>query len=68
MKFSQIAKFQEPIIQNVPKSQKMLIDVQLSISCPLKSDKIKGNCVRIKIDTRLPNDTIGLKLNTKMKT
>ena len=45
----------------------MLIDVQLSISCSLKSDKTKGNYVRIKIETKLPNDATGLKLNTKMK-
>ena len=51
MKLFQIAKFKEPIIQNVPFSQKMLICIQLFISCLLKPDKTKGIQVRIEIES-----------------
>ena len=39
----------------------MLVDVQLSISCSLKSDKIKGIFVPIEIETGISkNDFYGL--------
>ena len=61
MKIFQIAKFKDPIIQNGQLSRKMLIVVQLFISCSLKSDKIKGIHVRIEIETGIgKNDFHGL--------
>ena len=58
MKCFKIAKFKEPLIQNVPFSQKMLIDVQLSISCSLKSDKVQGIHVRTEIETMTFRDDL----------